>query len=384
MSKLKVLHIANWYPNKGKIHDGIFIKNHIDGLNQHCDNTVIHIQVKPSNHILKIEKDSNSIIYYTRLSKYYKIQEWLIFWGLFNFLFIKKKSKGASIVNFHIATPLCRYLNFFNFFLRKKIVITEHWTAYYRNFNLPKNFKKLNRIKRIFYKKFHLIAVSEALTKDIKKFSGNEQLNYSVIPNIIDTDKFCYKANQGNDTTFFMITNWSPEKNPFPILHALSKIIGSTNFQLRIAGDGSLLKKMKETVSQLGLAEHVTFIGRIEPDAIAKEFHNATAFLHSAYYETFSVVCAESLCCGCPVIATNIPAIQEYLTEDAGLLVNQFEKELDIETQSTLWINGINQLIENKETFNRHEISEKFSHKFGKNTVGQSYYNVLKGVHNEG
>jgi glycosyltransferase involved in cell wall biosynthesis len=380
---LKVCHITYWYPNKNKIHEGNFIRNHINGLSSYCDNSVFHIQVKQGSSFLKIEKTESSIIYYSRFFKYYRIQEWLTFIALFNFFFIKKKARKADIINFHIATPLGRYLKFFNYFLNKKIVITEHWTAYYRNFNLPKKHKGLDRIKRIFYKKIHLITVSKALANDIKEFSGNKNINFSVIPNIVDSNTFSYTPKSTSEIIFFMVTNWNPEKNPFPIFHALTQIKETHSFQLRIAGDGILIDKMKESISFLNLNDRVSFLGRIEPKEIASEFQNSSAFLHSSFYETFSVVCAESLCSGCPVIATNIPAIKEYLDSDSGALVEQFEQQLELEDQAFLWNKSISNFINRIDQFQRQQISLKYSAMFGEVQVGNRYYEVLNNVLDE-
>jgi len=181
---VRVLHITYWYPNEESPQEGIFIKNHIEGLNTHCQNSVYHVQVKNAPNLLKRKKTENATIYYTRLSKYYRIQEWLTFLVLFNQLIIKRKAKTFDMVNIHIATPLCRYLTTLNFFVKKKIVVTEHWTAYYRNFGLEKNNPGLNRMKKIFFKRFKLITVSKALGEDIINFSGNKSLDYSVVPNI--------------------------------------------------------------------------------------------------------------------------------------------------------------------------------------------------------
>jgi L-malate glycosyltransferase len=369
---LKVFHITYWYPTKDQPQSGIFIKNHINGLQAHCENNVHHIQVIESNDFFKKITTDQSTIYKTKFAKYYFIQERLALVALKKVL-KNKNLQTADLINLHIATPLGRYLDLIQNKTKKKIVITEHWTAYYRFFGLSQDHSGLQRIKEIFAKKFKLITVSRALGEDIKKFSGINDLDYEVIPNIISTNTFNYRQTNSGKTIFFMMTNWSPEKNPLRILSVLHEI--DFDFELRIAGDGVQLAAMKNFVADYRLDKKVTFIGRIEPEQAASEFRRASAFIHSAFYETFSVVCAEALCCGCPVISSNIPAIVEYLDAESGILINDFESK-DEEQSKKNWKAGIEKF--RTQEFHRKDISEKFITQFGHEKVSLDYYQLLK------
>ena len=97
---------------------------------------------------------------------------------------IQQRQSFESSHKLHLSNPDTRFVSNFSLqtlvFLRKKIAVTEHWTAYYRNFGLPKDHKGLERIKEIFFKPFHLITVSEALKNDITNFSKNRGLKRGV------------------------------------------------------------------------------------------------------------------------------------------------------------------------------------------------------------
>lgn len=374
---MRILHITYWYPHEESPQNGIFIKNHIDGLQGHCENEVIHIQVKRANSIWKKSISKSSVIYKTRFAKYYKIQEK---WSLkaLREVFEQRDMSTYDAVNIHIASPLGNQIDYFRNKYKIPFIVTEHWTAYHRFFGLDPKAPGLQRMKDIFKQKFKLITVSKALAEDIKRFSDVERLNFEVVPNIIDTEIFQYKSDDNKDLTFFMLTNWSPEKNPIALLKALSKL--DTDFHLRIGGEGVLLKDMKTFVKKKELNSKVTFLGRITPQEAAQEFQKASFFLHSAHYETFSVVCAEALCCGCPVIASNIPAITEYLDSDSGKLVDDFRKSEQQLIENT-WLNTLNEL--NTKEFDRSKIAQKFQDKFGVERVSQQYFDVIKKYINE-
>ena len=41
---MKVLHITSWYPNKDSFKEGVFIKEHINALNQYCENDIWRVR----------------------------------------------------------------------------------------------------------------------------------------------------------------------------------------------------------------------------------------------------------------------------------------------------------------------------------------------------
>lgn len=369
---MKILHLTYWFPHKEQPQAGIFIKNHIDGLNDHCQNEVIHIQVKPSSKLWSKETNGTALIYNSRLAKYYRFQEFITERALKRIL-KQKDIESFDAINIHIATPLGKHINFIQEKYKKPVLVTEHWTAYYRFFGLDKNHPGLQRTKDIFKQNFKLITVSKALGIDIQRFAYLEKLDFTVIPNIINTDIFRHKSLINQSFTLFMLTNWSPEKNPFLIFNALAKY--NLNFTLNIGGDGILLEKMKVAVKELGLNKRINFLGRISPEQAAEQFQKSHVFLHSSHYETFSVVCAEALCCGCPVIASNIPAIEEYLDQESGILVKDFEESDELEVQRR-WDKAI-EALQTKQ-FNRETIAAKFSKRFGKKEVSKLYYTTIK------
>ena len=99
---------------------------------------------------------------------------------------------------------MCTYLHLFQNFIKKPIVITEHWSAYHLNFGVK---KELNRIKRIFNNKVTWITVSEALKNDLIRFSGNTALKAFVIPNVVDSVTFTSR-NQEKRDYFFMASGF--------------------------------------------------------------------------------------------------------------------------------------------------------------------------------
>jgi glycosyltransferase involved in cell wall biosynthesis len=76
---------------------------------------------------------------------------------------------------------------------------------------------------------------------------------------------------------------------------------------------------LKALVAELGLQEHVRFLGRI-PDDDLPAFYNASAVVVlPSYYEGFGYPVVEAMACGRPVIAANTTSLPEVVG-NAGLL----------------------------------------------------------------
>jgi glycosyltransferase involved in cell wall biosynthesis len=128
---------------------------------------------------------------------------------------------------------------------------------------------------------------------------------------------------------------------------------------------------MKQMVSDYNLKENVTFLGTLSSKEIAEEMNSTNYFLHNSDYETFSVVCAEALMCGTPVIASNVGAIPEYLTDEMGILVNDNSVES--------WKKVILNSLEDNYLFNNQNIALNAKKIFSKEVIGKKYNSILNG-----
>lgn len=332
---MKILHITYWYPNKRNPHDALWIQRHIQSIEAYCEQSILHLEVKKGEKWMLHQSASDisqTCMLTTPVKSWYIIEllQTLLF---LRFVVINGRWKKYNILNIHIAYPLLTYWHWIKKIVKKPVVITEHWSAYHYNFGVKKN---LPRAQRIFQQQLPVIVVSKALGEDIKNFSTARELNTHVVPNIVDTSVFKWQERSSSNslkTTFFMLSQWKSPKDPFTIIKAFAAYCQGKNTELRIGGYGNLLDDMQRLVRELHLEEKVTWLGRMEKKDIAKEFQNSSAFLHASDYETFSVVCAESVCCGCPVIASNVGGIPEFIDQNNGILLD------DLATSS--WIQAL-------------------------------------------
>lgn len=318
VSKLKVLHITPWYPSPSMPGNGIFIQRQIAGMAAHMDQFVLHIDLSFDGPV----NESESGQHFKRISRKLNLKLWrwyeLRFYRMLRDALIKMDASNEyTHVVFHIAYPALIFLEKLRPHLPEKILISEHWSAYGLHFSSK---KRLNRIKEMFKKDIPLVVVSKALGESICDFS-QQRIPYSVIPNVVDSD-FSFNANAVPGNYFFSAAFWKEPKKPLELLQAIYALKSrDVHIQLRIAGYGPLVETMKRVTAKLGIEDCVFFEGRLGPKDLAKMMNEAIAFVMPTEYETFSVICAEALACGCPVIASQVGAIPELINETNGILV---------------------------------------------------------------
>ncbi len=365
---MKVLHLTNWYPSFDKPFTASWIVRQIRALDTFCCNDVYHIEVETSPFKLSNGPSmlGNKVLRLSFPLDIWFLKEIMTSLLVLYTLFIKLKLRDYDVINFHIAYPMCTYLHLYQRFIKKPIVITEHWSAYHLNFGVKKDLK---RIKRIFNNNVTWITVSEALKGDLKKFSGNRILNPFVIPNIVDSETFTYsRREKGN--YFFMVSCWKDPKNPFLILSVFKYFLKKNpGIKLRIGGFGPQEKQIINYIEQKDLGKSVEYIGALKPKEIAEEMNKAMAFLHCSKYETFSVVCAEALSCGTPVIASAVGGVTEIVEESSGILVQDNTK--------ADWIKALSSFINSSDSYNSKSISEKTAKRFSERKVGKNYMSVI-------
>jgi glycosyltransferase involved in cell wall biosynthesis len=93
--------------------------------------------------------------------------------------------------------------------------------------------------------------------------------------------------------------------------------------RLIIAGDGFLREELRLRIAQLGLADRVTMLGRVDDERLPDLYRAADVFvLATSALEGFGLVTIEALSTGVPVVATPVGASPEILGQLDSSLVS--------------------------------------------------------------
>jgi glycosyltransferase involved in cell wall biosynthesis len=167
-----------------------------------------------------------------------------------------------------------------------------------------------------------------------------------------------------------MVASWQSIKRPLIVLEACRLVIDSgVKLELHIVGDGPQRNEMELLASTGALAGQVSFLGPLVKSRIAEEMRNADALLHASAYETFSVVCAEAISCGTPVLASRLDAIGDFVNSSNGVLV---DNTVDA------WRQEILRFCREPHQWDRPEIAARAHARFSPAVVGRQFRDLYR------
>jgi sugar transferase (PEP-CTERM/EpsH1 system associated) len=113
----------------------------------------------------------------------------------------------------------------------------------------------------------------------------------------------------------------SPEKDIPTLLHAVAIAVKQEpSFRLHLVGAGPSLSELQNLTEQLGLTQHVAFLG--QTNDVAEILAGASLFVLPSVTEGISLALLEAMARGLPVVATAVGGNTEVVVDgETGLLV---------------------------------------------------------------
>jgi glycosyltransferase involved in cell wall biosynthesis len=384
MNRKKILWLCSWYPSPADPFNGDFIQRHAKAAALYNDIYVLHISgANDCKPVAAINNSSEGLTEKIILYKNWKgIAGKLI--NHFNWNRIYKKAVKDFIREngipdlVHVHVPMKAGL--IAMWIKRKFsvpyIVTEHWGIY--NDVLKENyaakpvwFKKLT--KNIFLHADVASSVSNYLAGKIKKYVSPE-LKFQITSNTADILLFFYKAKPKEKFRFIHISNMIPLKNAEGLMmafHELQKTIKEV--ELVIVGPGYY--SLEAMALDFGLLnQSVFFRGEISYSKVAEEIQQSDCLVIFSNIENSPCVISESLCCGVPVIATNVGGIPELVSSSNSILVEPGNTQQLQEVMK--------KMINSYSSYDKSKIAEDAQSKFSYSVIGKKidelYQSVIK------
>lgn len=149
-------------------------------------------------------------------------------------------------------------------------------------------------------------------------------LDAEVIPNIIDLSRFGAAPARapGNDPHLIVTRNLEPIYDIATAIRAFAVIRHRhAGARLTVAGIGPDLRPLQDLAHQLGVAEAVSFPGRIENVDIAALYASADCMLNSSTVDNMPISILESMASGVPVVSTMAGGIPDMVEDGVSALL---------------------------------------------------------------
>lgn len=176
-----------------------------------------------------------------------------------------------------------------------------------------------------------LTVVSHAMLPPLQALAGANPPPISVIPMGTDLQRTFIPAPQvSRAPNQLLFVGRLVEKKGLPyLLHALQQLLPShPDLQLIVAGSGTAQTDLQQLGEGLGISQHLRFVGRLEHTSLVHLYQTATLavfpFIQAkdGDMEGLGLVMIEAMGCGCPVIASDLPAVRDVIRHgETGQLV---------------------------------------------------------------
>ena len=176
--------------------------------------------------------------------------------------------------------------------------------------------------KWIFRNTARIICLTRSDEYEVMKY-GADRSKIRIIPNAVDLNMFRPSKEKSNDPLFVWVGRFVPEKGPNYLVKAIELVVRECkDAKFVLIGDGPMLPLIKNKVKKSGLNDHVSFAGVIDGKSVSRILSSATGFVFPSLKEGMPKAVLEAKASGLPVIASNIPGINELVKNGYdGLLV---------------------------------------------------------------
>ena len=344
---MKILVFTTVYPNKKQSNLGIFVRERITRVADHCEIKVLApIPYFPLAGLLKkkyrycncippIENQNGIDVYHPKFFIVPGIMKFLD--GFFLYFFAKRTAKKIQktfdfqLIDSHFAYPDGFAAILLGRYFKKPVTITLRGTI-----NRLINYKvRKQLIKFALQKADKIFSVSSYLVK-LAKTLGIDDNKFVVIPNGVDVsklqllNKFECREKLGISSTKKVIISVGAlveRKGHHRVIEALPALKKEYPDIIYLVVGGSSVEgdmggSLKAQVKQLGLEENVCFTGEVPHDSVNRLLCASDVFVLATRYEGWANVFCEAMACGLPIVTTDIGGNSEVVKEGkTGLIV---------------------------------------------------------------
>lgn len=376
---MKVLFVTQWYPNQSQKFFGIFVREHaravvLAGHNVQVLSLSLHYSQSLFKRRIYQHTDENGINL-TQCELHSRFKDLFYHLPMLQYFLLQKLLKHSlsisgkpDLVHSHVIYPagiwgdkIARKFNIPH-------VITEHWSRlddFSRSMYFTKGKNAYNVAKAI-------MPVSLFLKNKIQThISSLPDKQFQVIGNVVDTNIFNYTEEKTDEETltFCAVATWmhkkKPDKMPELFIDALAVLQNKVDKKINLImiGGGDKVPDLRKLCAQKGL--NTQFTGFLPKEKIVTILRKSKFFVHASHVETFSIVVAEALACGLPVICSNTGALPELIDTDNGILC---------ENTSEAWEAAISNAVNMQ--FDRRLIARKISDRFSLEAISKRVSSV--------
>ncbi|MCX6292042.1 MAG: glycosyltransferase [Bacteroidetes bacterium] len=381
--RYRILFITKWFLHRNDPQFAVFVSKHAEAISAIADVAVLHVMAdeKPG------EKIYDTVITekpgYVCVQVYFRKKKGILFKPFQAFRYFNATRKGLQIIqkNFGGYDLVHAYILLrpavIAWWLKitkgEKYIISEQWSGYATGKFAEKNLFARMFTRFIVKQSSAVTTVSGFLEEKMKEHGLHS--DFFIIPNIIEVPAMNEKVKQpGGPVRILVVADLVDEiKNISGTIRAFSAVRRDhSNLQLDIIGHGKDEVMLKDLVRNLQLDDVVFFHGVKSNKEVYDAIMQCDFVVMNSNFETFSLICAEALACGKPVIATRCGGPQEFIDEAAGILIDPGSREQ--------LISAIKKMTGTFKSYPPDQLKQFAASRFSSETVSKKFLGVYQQV----
>jgi glycosyltransferase involved in cell wall biosynthesis len=159
-----------------------------------------------------------------------------------------------------------------------------------------------------------MLSVSSSVAEELHSLDPRIKFHVIEPGNGIDLEKFAAKSDPSQKYDAIFFSRLVPEKGLYdlPVIwkYVTKRIPKAVLGVAGIVEDQRFVNRFLELANDFHLSRSIAFLGELKEDALKNLVRSSKLTLYPSLVDSFSLVTLESLACGTPVVAYDIPAIR--------------------------------------------------------------------------
>ena len=333
--KKHILHLPKWYPHPVDPQNGVFIRKQIESVGSGFRNTVLFVKSANQKPVYKIESLSENqvescVVFFREFNGLKLFKPIVHFWRYFIGF---KKGLGhiiagngkPDLIHAHVLLRTGLLANYYSIKFKIRFLVSEHWSGYITGTFYRKGFIYRSLSKFVFKKASKILVVSETLKSALLKL-GMPKQKIEVVPNVVETHFSSdnkTEIKERNSVIMLSVADLVDDiKKISEVIETVASLSNEHKLEYWIVGDGDDRQSLEELARSKGLlGTAIKFFGRKTNEEVLKIIGQSDFLVMNSVFETFSVVTAESLLAGKPVVATRCGGPEMFVNETNGILI---------------------------------------------------------------
>jgi glycosyltransferase involved in cell wall biosynthesis len=376
--------ITKWYPNREDPQLGVFIQKHAQAISLKDDIVVLYIH-SAKNLIAKFDCELNTsdniseiIIYFRKNnSMFSKIINSLNYFRAFKLglSYSGTDKKKPDIIHSYILVRTGIIAWYYSRKWKIPFIISEQWSGYVTGKFLASAWIRKKSVNYIVRKAKAITSVSDFLLKGMHRCGLKNKIE-KVIPNVIETNHSISNISNKEFVQVLLVADLVDEiKNISGVIKMIAYLPREMRVILKIVGGGPDEKKLKQLTEENGLINRKIFFEGLKKNSEVYQYLSECDFLiMNSRFETFSLICAEAMSCGKPVLATRCGGPDEFINSDCGILIEPDDTE-SLKRNFEFMIN-------NYDKFDPIKIKTHVINRFSKEIISKSFHDLYSALLN--